>query len=62
MAARCCLTVGFETSGAQLFDIGRHRHRLDVVEREPAILAPIKELFHRPRIGHPGVAVADVSR
>jgi hypothetical protein len=30
---------------AQLFDISRNRKRVDLVEFEPPVLAPVEELF-----------------
>ena len=44
---------------AQLLDISRNRKRVDLVEFEPPVLAPVEELFYRTRIGGARVAVTD---
>jgi hypothetical protein len=46
--------------GAELLDVGGHGRRLDRVQPQAALLAPIEELPDGQGIGHPGVAVADV--
>jgi len=43
-----------------LLDVGRHAERLDVFQLELALVTPVEELFHRARIRHARVAVADV--
>jgi hypothetical protein len=45
--------------GAELFDIRGNRDRLDVIEPETMILAPVEELLDRSCIRGPGITIAD---
>jgi hypothetical protein len=49
----------FGCPAAQLLDIGGDGERIDVVQFEPPVLAPVEELFYRARIGGARVAVTD---
>ncbi|HVA80066.1 MAG TPA: hypothetical protein VNF29_03995 [Candidatus Binataceae bacterium] len=44
---------------AQLLDVSRNRKRVNLVEFEPPVLAPVEELFYRACIGGARVAVTD---
>ena len=46
-------------AAAQLLDIGRHRERIDVMQLELPVLAPIEELSYRACVGGARVTVAD---
>ena len=46
--------------GAELLDVGRDAERLDFPDLELALVAPVEKLFHRVRVSHARVAVADV--
>ena len=54
------LDRGLRRLGAELLDVGGDAERLDLVQLELALVAPVEELFHRARVGHARVAVADV--
>jgi len=41
------------------FDVGRYGDGLDLVERQAALFAPIKELHDRSTIGRAGIFVSD---
>jgi hypothetical protein len=47
---------------ADLLDVSGDRHRVDALEPELPVLAPVKELFDRPRVGPARIAVPDVGR
>ena len=44
----------------QLLDVGGHHHRLDLLQRQTHVFAPVSEPVGGHQVGHAGVRVADV--
>jgi hypothetical protein len=43
----------------ELLNVCCNRDRLDFIQTESVIFAPIEELLYRPRICHPGITIPD---
>ncbi len=60
MAAKCCLNRGRAVDALQLLDVEGHRDRRDLVELEPALVAPGEEPSHGLAVCRAGVRVANL--
>ena len=60
MAARCCFDGRRRVGLRQLLDVGGHHHRLDLLQRQTPVFAPVSEPVGGHQVGHAGVRVADV--
>jgi hypothetical protein len=59
IAARCCLTLVLAISAPSSSIYAEMANGLDVLQPEVVLIAPIEEAFHRARVRHPGIAIAD---